>query len=88
MNSRELKIHIDRLVVEGLPAQGQRRFVRALENQLAELASGLPVTSIAAGRIASVDAGQMRAGATPEHAASQVTAALRTAIAGRGNSRG
>jgi len=90
MNSRALHLHIDRLVVDGLPAQGKQRFVRALEAQLTRLAQdGMP-TAFAVGRarrIASLDAGPMRAGATPEQAAAQVTAALRGSLAGKGAGR-
>lgn len=86
MNSRALHIYIDRMVVEGLPLMGQRRFVRALETQLTQMANdGLPnVFTGGARRIPTLDAGRMRAGATPEQAASQVTAALRSAIARKG----
>jgi len=89
MNSRALHIHIDRMVVEGLPLMGQRRFVRALETQLTQMANdGLPnVFTGGARHIPAVDAGRLRAGATPEQAASQVTAALRSGLAGKGTNR-
>ncbi len=90
MNRRTLNLHIDRLVVEGLPAHSEKRFVRALEAQLTKLASqGMP-EAFGRGhmrRIASLDAGVMRAGTTPEQAAAQVTAALHSNLAGKGAGR-
>jgi len=90
MNSRVLHLHIDRLVVDGIAAQGKQRFVRALEAQLTRLAQdGLPA-ALAGGRvrrIGQLDAGPMRAGSTPEQAAAQVTAALRGSLAGKGAGR-
>jgi hypothetical protein len=78
-------LYIDRLVVDGLPTQGKQRFVRALEAQLTRLANDGMSTAFAGGvrRIAKLDAGLMRAGATPEQVAAQVTAALRGSLAGK-----
>lgn len=90
MNRRTLHLHIDRLLVEGLPAHGEKRFVRALEAQLTKLASDGASAAFAGSRVrrmAKLDAGQLRAGATPEQAAAQVTSALRTGLAGKGTSR-
>ncbi len=90
MNSRVLHIHIDRMMVEGLPMHKQQRFVRALETQLSKLASdGLSDALMGVGtrHISSLDAGRLRAGATPEQAAAQVTAALRGGLAGKGGDR-
>ena len=84
--NRALHLHIDRLVVEGIPAQGRQRFLGALESQLTKLASEGLRDALAGGRkrrIAALDAGVLRAGATPEQAAAQVTAALRNGLAGR-----
>ncbi len=88
MSSRSLHIHIGRMVVEGLPA-GQQRFVRALETQLAKMASdGLPnVFTGGARHIAALDAGLVRTGATPEQVAAKVIAALRMGLAGKGANR-
>jgi hypothetical protein len=93
MSKRIVHIHIERLVVDGIDARGQQRFVRALEAQLAESARGAVAVGVFAGdgvmrRIGRVDAGEMRAGTTPEHAAGQVAKAVGTAIEGRGRSRG
>jgi hypothetical protein len=93
MSKRTVHIHIDRLVVEGIDARGQQRFVRALEAQLAEAARGAATVGAFAGnglmrRIGRVDAGEMRAGATPERAAAQVASAVGAAIEGRGRGRG
>jgi hypothetical protein len=90
MNSRALHIHIQRMVVEGLPAHGQQRFVRALETQLTKMASNgfaNAFTGSGARRIATLDAGRLGANATPEQAAGQATAALRNRLAGKGTNR-
>jgi hypothetical protein len=93
MSKRTVHIHIDRLVVDGIDARGQQRFVRALEAQLAEAARGAAAAGVFAGdgvmrRIRRVDAGEMRAGTTPERAAGQVATAVGTAIEGGWRSRG
>jgi len=90
MSRRTLHLHINRLVVNGLPAHSERRFVRALEAQLTKLASEGMKEAFGRDqgrRIASLDAGVLRAGTTPEQAAAQVTAALRGGLAGRGAGR-
>ncbi|MGB6691940.1 MAG: hypothetical protein WBE76_29200, partial [Terracidiphilus sp.] len=80
---KSLRLHIDRIVVEGLPEAGQRQFASALEAQLRELAG----SGIADGfsgntrkRIQSLDAGQLRPGATPAQAAAQVANSIRQSI--------
>jgi hypothetical protein len=93
MSKRTVHIHIERLVVDGIDARGQQRFVAALEAQLAEAACGAAAAEAFAGdgvmrRIGRVDAGEMRSGATPERAAGQVAKAVGTAIEGRGRGRG
>jgi hypothetical protein len=93
MSKRTVHIYIERLIVDGIDAGGQQRFVRALEVQLAEAARGAAAAGVFAGnglarRIGRVDAGEMRAGATPERAAGQVAKAVGTAIKGNGRSRG
>jgi hypothetical protein len=93
MNKRTVHIHIERLVVDGIDARGQNRFVRALEAQLAESAHQASAGGAFAGdgvmrQIGRVDAGEMRAGATPERAAGQVARAIGTAIEGKGRGRG
>ena len=93
MTKQTVHIHIERLVVDGIDARGQQRFVRALEAQLAESARGAAAGGVSAGdgvmrRIGRVDAGEMRAGATPERAAGQVAKAVGAAIEGKGRGRG
>ena len=91
MKSRALHIHIDRLVLEGLPPSSQKQFVRALESRLEAQLPDLAEAAFAGGsqsrRISHLNAGEMRASATPAAAASQITTALRSAIAGKGNGR-
>jgi hypothetical protein len=88
---KSLHIHIDRLVIDGLPPRQQRQFVRALEaqleSQLPQLASQAFSSGRTSQRIARVNAGPMRMETTPERAATQVASALRGAIAGKGNGR-
>ena len=93
MSERTVHIHIDRLVVDGIDARGQQRFVRALEVQLAEAVRGADAAGAFRGdgstrHIGRVDAGEMRAGSTPERAAGQVAKAVGTAIHGKGRGRG
>jgi hypothetical protein len=90
MSRRVLHLHIGRLVVEGLTPQSEKRFVRALEAKLAELASEGMQSAFGGGRvrrIGSLSAGVLRAGTTPEQAAAQATAALRSQFAGKGPGR-
>jgi hypothetical protein len=93
MSKRTVHIHIERLVVDGIDGRGQHRFVRALEAQLTEAARGAAAAGVFAGdglahRIGRVDAGEMRAEATPERAAGQVAKAVGIAIEGKGRGRG
>jgi hypothetical protein len=91
MNSKALHIHIDRLVVEGLEPGSQRQFVGALEAQLATHLPQLAEPAFSGGQshsIPRVNAGEMRAGSTPERAATQITTALRSAITAGGTTRG
>jgi hypothetical protein len=88
MNKRTVHIHIGRLVVDGVDGPGQQRFMRALETELAELARGAAAAGVFAShegmrQIGRVDAGEMRAGATPERAAGKVAKAVGSAIRGR-----
>ena len=80
---KSLHLEIDRIVVEGLPESGQRRFVRALEAQLHELAeSGIAdsFTRNMRKRVQELNAGQLRPGATPEQAAAQVARSIRQSV--------
>lgn len=91
MISKTLHIHIERLIVDGLAGGQQRQFVRALESQLETQLPDLAADAFASGsasrRIPRVNAGQVRASATPASMASRITAALRQTIAGKGNPR-
>jgi hypothetical protein len=87
MSSRTIHLHIDRMVVQGLPPHAQQRFVRAIEKQLAHMVEAQAPQGLAAGgsrRIASLDAGRLPRGASPEQAARQITAALHGQLAGKG----
>ena len=93
MNKRTVHIHIERLVVDGIDARGQQRFVSALEAQLAGSARVAAASGAFAGygsarRIGRVDAGEILAGATPDRAARQVAKAIGSAIEGNGRGRG
>jgi hypothetical protein len=80
---KSLHLHIDRIVVEGLPEAGARQFRSALEAQLRELAeSGIAdrFSGNVRKRIQSLDAGQLRPGATPAQAAAQIAKSIRQGI--------
>lgn len=90
---KTVRLHIDRLRVEGLPADEQRKFVQALEERLRNWAAHAPAEQLSGRevpRIPAVDAGVLRAGTTAAQAASQVVRAVARATAGRsgGSSRG
>lgn len=80
---KTLHLRIDRIVVEGLPESGQRQFVRALESNLREMAeSGIAdeFTGSTRKRIAALNVGQLRPGATATQAARQVANSIRQSI--------
>jgi hypothetical protein len=74
MSSRVLHLQIDRIVVDGLPASAQHRFIRALRSGLTQMAeNGIPPgTSAGKRRISSLDAGRLPRGASAEQAAGRV----------------
>jgi hypothetical protein len=80
---KSLHLHINRIVVEGLPESGQRRFMRSLEAQLYELAESGIADAFPRNtrkRIQVLNAGQLRSGATPEQAAAQVVRSIRQSV--------
>ena len=80
---RAVHVHIDRMVVEGLPEPQQRQFGRALEDRLRALAASGIADGFASGarvRIPALDAGQLRAGATASQAAAQVVRSIEKSI--------
>jgi hypothetical protein len=84
---KSLHLTIDRIMVDGLPASGQRRFVSALQQKLREFAqSGIPeeFAGNTGKRIQSLGAGQLRPGATPEEAALQVVTSIRQSLHANG----
>lgn len=88
---KALHLHIDRIVVDGLPASGQRRFARALEAQLQALAeSGIAdnFTRNTRKRLQALEVSQMRPGATPEQAAAQVVRSIRQSVFSKSQSAG
>jgi hypothetical protein len=77
---KTLHLHIDRIVVEGLPEANHRQFLSALETQLHELAEGGIANQFSGNtrkRLQSIDAGQLRPGASPAQVAAQVANAIR-----------
>lgn len=81
MNS--LHLHIDRIVVDGLPEPEQRRFAQVLESHLDQFARNGVATRFATSlrkTIPSLNAGRLRRGATAEQAAALVVHALRQSI--------
>lgn len=92
---REIHLHIDRITVDGLSAAERPSFTRALEAELRALgaAGGLNQTAGSEDRaIRTLHAGELRRGATANHAAVQVANSIRHALSGRArtgaNSRG
>lgn len=81
-----LHLHIDRIVVDGLPAGSQRRFVRALEQQISEAAASLPLAAMTSRRLRTLHAGTLRPGSTPEQAAAQVVRRLMQSLSATGES--
>jgi hypothetical protein len=87
MKTRTLHLNIDRIVVEGLSPADQRRFASALESRLRAMAdSGIAdhFTRNTRKRIAALNVGQLRPGATAAQAADQVTASILQSIAPNG----
>lgn len=82
MNARILHLHVDRIVVEGLPEAAQHRFTQALKSGLNRIAEeGLPAgMSTSRRRISSVNAGPVPPGCSAERAAGQVVRAIRQSI--------
>jgi hypothetical protein len=96
-----IHLHIDRLVVEGLPASAEKRFVQALEAELRQLAKsggangGSALDALMGGsmrnvrkRVQAIDAGQLRPGATPEQAAARLVGSIRGRVSSPQTTRG
>jgi hypothetical protein len=81
-------LHIDRIVVDGLPPAAKRQFSDALEKGLRDLAEA-GIANELAGRsglsIQSLDAGRLPPGATPAQAAMRIVHAIRQSILGAGS---
>lgn len=87
---RSLHLAIDRIVVEGLPASGQRQFVSALEEKLGALAAiGIPeeLAGNARRRIESLSAGHLRPQATAAEAAIQVANSIWRSLGASGGNQ-
>ncbi len=88
---KAVHLHIDRVVVDGLPAAGQRQFARSLEERLRAWAAGGAADGLATGadvRIGALDAGLLRPDATTAQAAGQVVRSIARGVSGNGASRG
>ena len=86
---KTLRIHIDRVVVEGLSAAEQRHFRIALEQELHQLAQSGIAESYKGNtrrRIGSLQAGVLQPGSRGAKAAAQVTASIRSALGGAAKS--
>jgi hypothetical protein len=83
-----LRIGIDRVTLYGFVGTDRRRFARSLEAKLAELAAAHRDHDWSAGarrrHICSLDAGELRAGASAEQAARQIATALFATLIGQG----
>ena len=83
MGVKRVEVHIDRLMVDGLPAGERAAFVQALEERLRGVAMDAARQGMTESRrIAKVDAGVLRAGAGAEKAAEQVAESLRRPLMG------
>ena len=75
----QLHFQIGRITLHGYAPADQKRFSDSLQSSLAEFAHArreVPWTGAAKLRIAHLDAGELRAGASPEEAARHVAAQL------------
>ena len=83
-----LHLNISRIAVEGLEPGGQKRFVRALQAGLTELAQRPALRDTLRAEpldLRNLRAGTMRSGATPEDAAKQVVRSLERHLLGAAN---
>jgi hypothetical protein len=71
---------IGRIALHGFPPAHRARFLASLQASLTELGTSGDWSHAAARQLGRVDAGPMRAGASPEEAAGLVTAQIRAAI--------
>jgi hypothetical protein len=89
---RRVRLDIGAITLHGYSPAQQDRFTRSLRAELAELAAGPEAAQAAASPAPPparrLDAGVLRAGATPEEAAGRVAAALRAHLAAEGAAPG
>ena len=91
---KAVHLHIDRIVVDGLPEARQRQFARALDEQLRQWAASGAASEMTGNRrvrIPALNAWLLKPGATASEAARQVVnsvARLLGAIGQSGNARG
>ncbi len=83
---RQVHIHIDRLVVEGMGERDKAAFVRALERRLRAMAMDVASES-GSRRMERIDAGVMGAGSNADAAAGQVVRAVGKALGKPANAR-
>jgi hypothetical protein len=84
-------LHIDRIVIDGLPEIEQRRFAGALEERLRAWAQSGAAGWFAGDarmRISTLDAGQLRPDVTASQAAMQVVRSIEKSVDARGRSGG
>jgi hypothetical protein len=86
---KTLHLHIDRIVVEGLPEKSQRQFESDLKQQLREWALAGIADQFRGNtrqRISSLSAGTLRPGATAAQAAARIVGSMGRGISGKGTS--
>jgi hypothetical protein len=77
-----LHVHIERLSLPGYTQAQSQRFVAVLNRAIAEFSAARGLASMTGGEhLARLDAGRLRAGATPEEAARQLAARLCSSLA-------
>ena len=75
-----IHFEIGRITLHGFPPAHRSRFLASLQGSLAELGRSGDWSPAAPRQLGRVDAGPLRAGASPEEAAGLVTAQIRAAI--------
>jgi hypothetical protein len=82
-----IHFEIGRITLHGFPPAHRARFLSSLQASLAELGRSDDWSHAAPRQLGRVDAGPLRAGASPEEAAGLVTAQIRAAIVGAPSGR-
>jgi hypothetical protein len=86
---KAVHLHIDRIVVDGLPEARQRQFARSLDEQLRQWAASGAASGMTKNRrvkIPALNAGLLKPGATASEAARQVVNSVARRLGASGQS--